>query len=99
LRQWSETPVRQEVDTEATAVEVIHIEEEIDEPTSELTAGQLATLMSRLNPNPELTDAELDAKYPLVESMTYPQGTLVNMHLSDPHIKIVWVLPKKEHES
>ena len=45
------------------------------------------------NPNPDMTDAELDRKYPLVESIRKPEGIQVVYYTDSPHIKIVLVLP------
>ena len=67
-----------------------------DEPgPEELSRTELTALMTRLNPNPDLTDEELDAKYPVVESITRPGGTPVIYRTQDPHITIVWILPQK----
>jgi len=80
---------------------VISPEEAVTSPLAEepepepLSRAELAELMTRLNPNPDLTDEELDAKYPVVESITRPGGTPVIYRTQDPHITIVWILPQK----
>ena len=56
------------------------------------TKGDLEAMMSRLHPDRTLTDAELDAKYPVVEDVKIPNGTQVVYHTDDPNTKIVWVI-------
>lgn len=64
----------------------------LKEESPEVAAARLAGLMSRLNPRRDLTDEELDAKYPVVESVSRPQGTAMVYHTRDPRITVVWIL-------
>ncbi len=66
--------------------------DEMKEESPEGAAARLAGLMSRLNPRREMTDEELDAKYPVVESVSRPQGTAMVYHTRDPRVTVVWVL-------
>ena len=55
----------------------------------------LIELLSQINADPDLTDAGLNAKYPLVESIEHPLGTHVIYHTGDPRIRIVWIVSQK----
>jgi len=67
----------------------------VEEPVETFSAGDLEAMMSLLNPNRELTDAELDRKYPVVESVNFPNGTQMVYHTDDPNTKVVWVVAQE----
>ena len=59
----------------------------------ELSRSQLRLLLKRLDRKKDLSDAELERKYPTVESIAYPSGTQVFLHLEDSNTDVVWILP------
>ena len=59
----------------------------------ELSRSQIRLLLKRLNRKKDLSDAELERKYPTVESITYPSGTQVFLHSADSNTDVVWILP------
>ena len=94
LRLQRETlPVSVAAQREATSPEeVAATEESKAEESPEVTRAQMAGLMSRLNPHRDMTDEELDAKYPVVESVSQPEGTAMVYRTQDPRITVVWIL-------
>ena len=60
----------------------------------ELSSSQLRLLLKRLDRKKDLSDAELERKYPTVESIAYPSGTQVFLHLEDSNTDVVWILPQ-----
>lgn len=63
--------------------------------TKQTSLADIKALMRRLNPRPHLTDEELDAEYPVLVSVTQPDGVPVIYRTNDPTTTIVWVLPRK----
>ena len=59
----------------------------------ELSRSQIRLLLKRLDRKKDLSDAELERKYPTVESIAYPSGTQVFLHLEDSNTDVVWILP------
>ncbi|MDE2813057.1 MAG: hypothetical protein OXM01_08540, partial [Gemmatimonadota bacterium] len=59
----------------------------------ELSRSQIRLLLKRLDRKKDLSDAELERKYPTVESVAYPSGTQVFLHLEDSNTDVVWILP------
>jgi hypothetical protein len=72
--------------------EAVASDESKGEESPGAAAARLAGLMSRLNPRRDLTDEELDARYPVVESISQPQGTAMVYRTKDPRVTVVWVL-------
>jgi len=60
----------------------------------ELSSSQIRLLLKRLDRKKDLSDAELERKYPTVESIAYPSGTQVFLHLEDSNTDVVWILPQ-----
>ena len=60
----------------------------------ELSRSQIRLLLKRLDRKKDLSDAELERKYPTVESIAYPSGTQVFLHLADSNTDVVWILPQ-----
>ena len=59
----------------------------------ELSSSQIRLLLKRLDRKKDLSDAELERKYPTVESIEYPSGTQIFLHLADSDTDVVWILP------
>ena len=88
---------------EAPVVQVLPLTAALDEENpaadyasqfEELSRSQIRLLLKRLDRKKDLSDAELERKYPTVESITYPSGTQVFLHLEDPNTDVVWILPQ-----
>ena len=79
----------------ASAVSIEESERVEFEQGEEMRHLKLMALKSRLDVNRDLTEEELEAKYPVLKSITYPQGTSFIYRSDDPHVTIVWILTRK----
>ena len=61
----------------------------------DLSPEKLRLLLARLDQKQDPTDADLNLKYPTVESIGYPAGVQVCVNLDALNTKVVWILPKK----
>lgn len=73
----------------------LQTESEDEKISEESTTTEFKAIMSCLNSNPKLSDRELDTKYPVVDSISFPKGVQIVYYTDDPKIKIVWILPQE----